>query len=203
MPEPSVSSRAIYQFRVVLRGVSLLVWRRLLVSGETPLAELHDVLQLAFHWSDDHLHRFLIHGTVYGLPRLGGISFRDDARRVPLSRFRLHRGERFRYEYDFTADWQLDLRPERVLPFDPKCALPSCTGGSRAAPPEDCAGAWAYLQRLEGHRSHPPLEELSLLAEALQRLLGAEGDRRALGDLDELREAIDRMEAYQAFRPDR
>jgi hypothetical protein len=53
-----------------------------------------------FHWSDEHLHRFLIHGTAYGLPRLGGIRFRDDAQRVLLSRFRLHAGERFRYEYD-------------------------------------------------------------------------------------------------------
>jgi len=202
MPEPPVSSPAIYQLRVVLRGVSPLVWRRLLVSGETPLAELHDILQLAFAWSDEHLHRLLIQGTAYGLPRLGGLAFRDDARRVPLSRFRLHRGERFRYEYDFTADWKLDLRLERVF-FDPMCALPSCTGGSRAAPPESCAGPWAYLQRLEEHKSHLPLEELSLLAEALQRWLDAGGDRHALGDLDEFREAVDRVEAYGAFQPDR
>jgi hypothetical protein len=203
MAEPRASSPAIYQLRAVLRGVSPLVWRRLLVSGETPLAGLHDILQRAFAWSDEHLHRFLIHGTAYGLPRLGGIAFRDDARRVPLSRFRLHRGERFRYEYDFTADWQLDLRLERVLPFDPTCALPSCTGGSRAAPPESCAGPWAYLQQLDEHKSHLPLEELSLMAEALQRWLDAGGDRHALGDLDEFREAVDRVEAYRAFQPDR
>ena len=203
MPEPSVSCPAIYQLRVVLHGVSPLVWRRLLVASDTSLAKLHAILQRAFAWSDEHLHRFLIHGSAYGLPRLGGISFRDDARRVPLSRFRLHRGERFRYEYDFTADWQLDLRLERVLPFDPERALPSCTGGSRAAPPESCAGPWAYLQQLDEHKSHLPLEALSLLAEALQRWLDAEGDRRALGDLDELREAVDRVEAYRAFQPDR
>jgi hypothetical protein len=203
MPEPSVSSRAIYQLRVVLRGVSPLVWRRLLVAGDASLAELHAILQQAFAWSDEHLHRFLIHGTAYGLPRLGGISFRDDARRVPLSRFRLHRGERFRYEYDFTAGWQLDLRLERAVPFDPTCVLPSCTGGSRAAPPESCAGAWAYLQQLDEHKSHLPLEELSLMAEAMQRFLDSEGDRHAIGDLDELRDAVDRVEAYRAFQPGR
>ena len=186
----------------MLRGVSPLVWRRLLVSSETPLAELHDILQLAFAWSDDHLHRFLIHGTAYGVPRLGGISFRDDARRVPLSRFRLHRGERFHYEYDFTADWRLDLRLERVLPFDPKRALPSCTGGSRAAPPEGCAGAWDYLQKLDEHKNHLPLEELGLMAEALQRWLDAEGGCHALGDLDEFRVAVDRVEE-RGFRPNR
>ena len=185
----------------MLCRVSPLVWRRLLVASDTSLAELHAILQRAFAWSDEHLHRFLIHGSAYGVPRPGGITFREDARRVPLSRF--HRGERFRYEYDFTADWQLDLRLERTLPFEPDRPLPSCIGGSRAAPPEDCAGAWAYLQRLDGHKDHPPLEELSLMAEALQRWLHAEGDRRAIGDLDELREAIYRVEAYQAFRPDR
>ena len=203
MPKPSASSPAIYQLRIVLCGVSPLVWRRLLVASDTNLAELHEILQRAFGWGDEHLHRFLIHGTAYGIPRLGGIAFREDARLVPLSRFRLHRGERFRYGYNFTTDWQLDLRLERVLPLDPKRALPSCTGGSRAAPPEGCAGAWAYLQRLEGHRSRLPLEELNLIAEAMRRWLDAEGDRHVLGDLDELREAVDRMKAYQAFLPNR
>ena len=58
MPEPSVSSRAIYQLRVVLRGVSPLVWRRLLLASDTSLAQLREILQRAFAWSDDHLHRF-------------------------------------------------------------------------------------------------------------------------------------------------
>jgi hypothetical protein len=203
MPDLSVSSPALYQLRVVLCGVSPLVWRRLLLASKTSLADLHEILQTAFAWSGDHLHRFLIHGAAYGVPRLGGIAFRDDARRVPLSRFRLHCGERFRYEYDFTADWQLDLRLERVLPFDPERVLPACIGGNRAAPPENCAGALEYLKRLDGHRSHLPLEELGLVAEAVRRFLDSEGDRRAIGDLDELREAIDRVEAYQAFQPDR
>jgi len=46
-----------------------------------------------------HLHRFFIHGAAYGIPHLGGAAFREDTRWVPLSRFRLHCGERFRYEY--------------------------------------------------------------------------------------------------------
>src|ERR1700738_4859501 len=104
MPEPSVSSIAIYQLRVVLCGVSPLVWRRLLVVSTTSIAELHEILQNAFDWSGEHLHRFLIHGTAYGIPYPGGIGFRENARGMPLSRFRLHRGERFRYEYDFMAD---------------------------------------------------------------------------------------------------
>src|ERR1700746_3643916 len=117
MPEPSVSSIAIYQLRVVLCGVSSLVWRRLLMVSETSLGELHEMLQSAFGWSGEHLLRFLIHGVAYGIPQVGGIVFRQDARRVPLSHFRLHCGVRFRYEYDFTADWKLDIRLERGLPL--------------------------------------------------------------------------------------
>jgi hypothetical protein len=73
MAEPS--SPAIYQLRVVLCGVSPLVWRRLLVISETSLAELHEILQSAFDWSGEHLHRFLIHGAAYWVPCLGGITF--------------------------------------------------------------------------------------------------------------------------------
>jgi len=35
-----------------------LVWRRLLVASETSLGELHEILQNAFDWSGEHLHRF-------------------------------------------------------------------------------------------------------------------------------------------------
>jgi hypothetical protein len=58
MSEPSVSALAIYQLRVVLCGVSPLVWRRLLVVNETSLGELHEILQNAFDWSGEHLHSF-------------------------------------------------------------------------------------------------------------------------------------------------
>ena len=175
MPEPSVSSIAIYQLRVALCGVSSLVWRRLLVVSTTSIAELHEILQNAFGWSGEHLHRFLIHGAAYGIPCLGGIVFRDDARRVPLSRFRLHCGERFRYEYDFTADWKLDVRLERALPFDSKRGLPSCIDGRRAAPPEDCAGAWDYLRRLDWHKSHLPIADSSSMRKAMKNGAGSRG----------------------------
>ena len=68
MPEASVSSLAIYQLRVVPCGVSPLVWRRLLVASETSLVELHEILQIAFDWSGQHLHRFLIRVIAESVP---------------------------------------------------------------------------------------------------------------------------------------
>ena len=193
----------LYQLRVVLRNVSPLVWRRLLISSETSLAQLHEILLLAFAWSGEHLHLFHIHGQDYGVSQYGGIAFSEDARQVRLSRFRLHDGERFRYEYDFTAGWVLDVRLERAFPWDAKRTLPVCTGGSRAAPPDDCAGAMDYLERLDSHRLGIPIEDCLLLTDAMQHLLDSGGDRNAMGDLEGLREAINRVTAHQNFQPAR
>ena len=57
---------SIYQLPIVLRGISPLIWRRVLVHRETTLAHLHTVLQILLAWSDEHLHSFHIHGKEYG-----------------------------------------------------------------------------------------------------------------------------------------
>ena len=65
------------------------------------------------------------------------------------------------------------------------------------------AGAWDYLKRLNWHRSHLPIDEMLIMVEAMRRILDFDGDRHAIGDLNELREAADRVKAYQDFQPDR
>jgi hypothetical protein len=57
------------------------------------------------------------------------------------------------------------------------------------------------LERLDRRRY--PFEELAVMAETVQRLLASDGDRKAISDLDELREAVERVEAYQEFQPER
>ena len=190
-----------YQLRLVLAGISPMIWRRLLVSSETTIAQLHQYIQVAFNWSGEHWHRFRIHGKDYGIAYLGGISFDDNPHAVRLSRFRLHPRESFRYEYDFIANWRVDLRLEEILPHDQRI-LPVCVGGRAAAPGEEHAGALAYLQRLDRHPYEFPLEELGKIAKAMGRWLDA-GSRQALGDLQELREAVERVSEYQEFQPRR
>ena len=70
--EPSYIPPSVYQFRVVLQGISPLIWRRLLLRSDMSLATLHAALQIVFAWSDEHLHAFRIHGKEYGCTRLGG-----------------------------------------------------------------------------------------------------------------------------------
>ena len=186
----------IYQLRIVLRGISPLIWRRLLIRGDTTLAQLHLILQIIFDWSNEHLHCFHVFGKDYG-------SDSADTRHVMLSSFGFQRGERFRYVYNYYAQWQCDIRLESTLPFDPQRFYPVCTGGKRPAPPEHVHDAWTYLELLDEHR-YPSLDALRVLADAAQVVLDAPAHvsiRDALGDLDEIREALDRLDLYQQLQP--
>jgi len=180
----------VLQLRVVLAQISPLIWRRLRILDHTTIAELHAVLQLAFGWTDQHLHRFVIHGVEYGHNRPGALRFSHDARTVPLARFGLRQGERFTYEYDFADAWRHDLRVEAILAPVAGRRYPLCTGGARSAPPEGCGGAWAFLALRQQHSRRV----ITLrMAELLRPLLAARDDqivREVLGDdrLDELAE---------------
>ena len=48
--------------QTVVRGVSPLIWRRLLIPADTTIADSHAVLQAAFGWTGTHLHRFVVQG---------------------------------------------------------------------------------------------------------------------------------------------
>ncbi|WP_198537711.1 plasmid pRiA4b ORF-3 family protein [Frankia sp. KB5] len=170
---PHASSPAVYQLRVVLAGISPLIWRRLLVSDQTSIAGLHAVLQVAFRWSDEHLHRFTIHGVEHGLGRPGAAGFTRDARRIRLAEFGLRVGERFVYEYDFHDAWRHDIRVEKILPADPGRQYPVCIAGARAAPPEDCGGPAAFLALRQTYSAYAVAARM---AELLAPLLEADGD---------------------------
>jgi hypothetical protein len=109
----------VYQLHVWIRPISPMIWRRLLVRSASTLADLHHTLQIAFGWTDAHLHRFRIHGRDYGLSRVGGPASSGEARQVRLDSFRFRRHERFLYEYDLRDSWQHQVRVERQLSAEP------------------------------------------------------------------------------------
>jgi hypothetical protein len=186
----------IYQLRIVLRDISPLIWRRLLVRSDTTLAHLHRMLQILFAWSDDHLHHFHIFGKDYG-------SNAADTRHVTLQSFGLQPGERFLYVYNYYAQWQCDLRLEAMVPYDTKQLYPVCIGGKWPAPPEHVQDAQTYLALLDEHW-YPSWEALQVVADAAQVLLDAPADvsiRDAIGDLEAIRDAMDQLETYQQLQP--
>lgn len=149
-----------YQFKIVLRHVSPMVWRRVVVPSALTLADLHEVIQVAMGWEDEHLHRFHVHGQDHGLARTGTAGF-GTPRGTRLVDLRLRIGERFTYEYNFHGPWMHDLRLEAKLPPDPKRPWPVCTAGHQACPPEHCCGPVDYREWLDGHFSLDAMMELA------------------------------------------
>jgi hypothetical protein len=49
---------AVYQLKIHLLGISPQICRRVLVRGDTMLAELHHVFQVVMGWGNWHLHSF-------------------------------------------------------------------------------------------------------------------------------------------------
>jgi hypothetical protein len=84
IPDPPV----VYQLGIRLDAISLLIWRRLLVTRTTSMADLHACIQTAFGWFDSQLHHFVVHGKSYGIAYAAGMSFADDPNQLRLTDFR-------------------------------------------------------------------------------------------------------------------
>jgi hypothetical protein len=163
------------------------------VGSDSSIADLHDTLQIAFGWSDSHLHRFHIHGRDYGIGKIGGIGFSTDAKQVRLADFRFRINERFRYEYDFGDAWQHEVRIEQRLPLDDTGVYPSCIGGRRQAPPEDCGGPLAFMAQ----RDRLPIDVDELLWQ-LQENMRA-GDLEVIRDRQAEIDSLSEWLALETF----
>ena len=126
------------------------------------LADLHEVLQTAFGWTDSHLHQFDVRGTLYRVPDPDDVDWGrpvGDERRASLREVVGTRVRKLVYEYDFGDGWEHDITVERRLPAEPGASYPRCSAGRRACPPEDCGGPWGYAHLLAivadpGHPEH-------------------------------------------------
>ena len=137
---------SVFQLKAVISGVSPMIWRRFLVTDDTTIAQLHYILQIAFGWTDEYLHRFVVHGKAYGIFRVGGTGFSDDADSVTLLDLGLRVRERFRYEYNFFDHWQVHVLVEKITEYEIEQTYPICIEGKRNGPIEDCGGAWAFQE---------------------------------------------------------
>ncbi len=120
------------------------------------LAELHEVLQAAFGWTDSHLHQFNIGGLIYGAPEFDedGLFYNKtfEATQVRLIDFNFpHDRDKtlgILYEYDFGDSWNHFLRLESV-PREEGVKYPRCISGKRSGPPEDVGGTSGYADFLD------------------------------------------------------
>jgi len=162
-PSPARSSapgppRAL-QLKIVLEETRPAIWRKVVVSDDTTLAGLHEVIQTAMGWMNSHLYLFEVGARRYVDPDLMDDPDPDDqdARRTRLSDLALTPKAEFSYEYDFGDGWGHRITVEGVGEIDEGAVYPSCVGGARACPPEDCGGPHGYQELIKvlANRSHP------------------------------------------------
>lgn len=143
----------LYQFKISLQGIEPPIWRRIQVL-DCSLDTLHEHIQSAMGWENDHMHMLEIEGDMYGDPSLMDDDFIDyfilDSTKTLLSQIIPKTKKRFviKYEYDFGDEWIHEVVFEGQQPLKKNTRYPICLEGERACPPEDIGGIWGYLDFL-------------------------------------------------------
>lgn len=182
---------SIYQLYVRLLDVEPAIWRRLLVRSDTPLDQLHQVLQLSLGWTDSHLHEFTAAGRTLGEPDPDDDDPPEDEASVTVAEVLERKGDSISYLYDYGDGWEHSIVLEKTHEPDPEATYPACIAGERSGPPEDCGGVDGYAAFLEAI-GDPEHEE----HESMLEWIGGEFDPESF-DIDwvnELLEAIGRVE---------
>ena len=147
-----------YRVRVDLKGARPPLWRRLELSSDLLLDEVHQVIQEAFGWTDSHLHQFGSGPDLYNPETelyLCPFQVGEGETGIPEEQVRLDEvladpGDKLYYCYDFGDDWQHVIKLEAVSARETAGARPDpvpravCTDGRRDGPAEDCGGIYAH-----------------------------------------------------------
>lgn len=203
---------SVHELKVTLKGSKPAIWRRVAVAGDTPMSELHWVLQIVMGWTNSHLHQFVV-AKLQPKPTREEISTLANAgqweklfgrmqrdRAVSDPEFELDDTEdefavtleevapavksKFTYEYDFGDGWEHKVEVVKIRPPTPGERYPTCLSGKMACPPEDCGGVWGYYDLIEAVRD-PKHERHAELIE----WLGDDFDPERF-DLDEVNEVL-------------
>lgn len=137
------------QISVRLQGVSPPVTRRLVVSEQASLAQLHAALQVAFGWSDEHMCVFQIRGWQFGDPaRAIELALAGGGVDMPIAAFAFEINETFQYHYNLFVPWKIDCRIESrsLVPMNQPLG---CLAARGDRPDEDLEGPAAYPDWLD------------------------------------------------------
>ena len=61
-------TRAVYQIKVTLKGSKPPIWRRIRITSDITLVQLHRILQRVMGWEGSHLYQFVMGAMAYGDP---------------------------------------------------------------------------------------------------------------------------------------
>jgi len=143
----------VYQFKITLKDIKPLIWRRIHVPKTYTFWDLHIAIQDVMGWYDSHLHEFEIVNPLSGTKTIIGIPNDDEDfanyKTLPgwkqkISDYFSKKNQSANYIYDFGDNWEHKIILEKILPKENNITYPLCVKGERACPPEDCGGTYGY-----------------------------------------------------------
>lgn len=161
----AASFHEICTLRIELLGSGPLIWRELEIPTSITLKVLHDIVQIAMGWFDQHLWEFTIGKQRYGLSfeEDWGTEPRREATRVRLRDVLTGPKTTIDYIYDFGDSWEHRLTITRVRQGPPRISYPRYVAGASNGPPEDCGGIPGFYMALAvlADPSHPDHDEVT------------------------------------------
>jgi hypothetical protein len=96
-------------------------YRHIQIGESASLMVLSNAILSAFDFDDDHMHAFFMNNRAWDADAAfvcpggdldGALGFTDKSK---LSKFRLIKGDKFLYIFDFGDDWRFQIRVLRVI----------------------------------------------------------------------------------------
>jgi len=155
----------IYELYFQLQDIEPLIWPRLLVPATITLFELHDLMQLTMGWTNSHLHSFTIGKKTFGMAGVDDFEELNmlDERTQSLEAVLGDSTRELVYEYDFGDSWRCRIAVKPLARPNTEWHYPLCTGGARAAPPDDVGGSGGYEEFLAAIKDPKHEEHDSML----------------------------------------
>jgi hypothetical protein len=113
------------------------VWREIELRGDQTLDDLHEAIQQAYGWANDHLYAFFLSGRPYDRRTEIGHPWSDAPRlanEVSLGSLRLKLGQSFLYLFDFGDDHQFHIEVFGQALVAPRGRYPRVVGKQGRAP---------------------------------------------------------------------
>ena len=160
------SLNQIATLRIELTDTDPVIWRQVEVPTSITLKVLHDVVQAAMGWYNQHLWELRQGKQRCGRPIPGDVRSRSPTLKADKVRLREILGGRktvLDYTYDFGDSWEHRLTLTDIRPGDPGVEYPRYIVGERAAPPEDCGGIPGFYAALDilADPNHPDHAEIA------------------------------------------
>jgi len=182
--------KRIFQFKIILRGISPAIYRTVQVEDSRTFYEFHHIIQIAMGWFNYHLFQFTAGDYCISDPSMIDYKKVLDSKEVKLNDIFTEEGEKINYEYDFGDGWMHSISLEKILPIKLNTTYPFCIRGKRSCPPEDCGGIWGYQHLVEVMSNKKHKEYKSMKA-----WLGEDFDAEAI-DIDLINDELKDLENF-------